>query len=190
MVCLLFKTIHMKKTAYSLLMFIILFANCLAQTQIVSTSSAKAKKLYLKAKENYELRKDNEATVDLIKAIQIDSMFIEAHVLLSEIYAEHNHVEKAIKECHAVININPTYFPNVMFNLGALQMKKGYYSEAAENFAMFLKVRISPDQRSKTEHLLASARFAEKAIKNPVPFNPQNLGGGVNTRLNEYLQCT
>lgn len=187
MVCLLYKTIYMKKIVSSLLMFVLLFANCLAQTQIVSTSSAKAKKLYLKAKENYELRKDDEAAVDLIKAIQIDSMFIEAHVLLSEIYAEHNQVDKAIKECKAVININPTYYPNVMFNLGTLQMKKADYTAAAENFAMFLKARISPDQRSKTEHLLASARFADKAIKNPVPFNPQNLGAGVNTKLNEYL---
>lgn len=174
----------MKKTLslLSLLIFCITL-----HAQPVSTTSEKAKKYYLEAQQHYANRSDEKAVAYLMKAIEKDSMFIEAHYLLAGIYSEHGEDKDAMKEYQSVININPNIFPPAMFNLGSLQKKFGMYTEAAFNLEQFVKSRsVSPDQIKQGQFLLASARFAEKAIKKPVPFNPQNLGPGINTIHDEF----
>jgi len=152
-----------------------------------STESEKAIKLFEKAQKSYDNREDDDAIEGLKKALKADPQFIEAHVLLSQLYSERKQYELALLEANLAININPNFFPNLFVNVGMILMQQEKYSEAKEYFKRFLSFsRINPDQKKIAELQLRSAEFAEKAIKNPVPFDPKNLGTEINTNNEEF----
>jgi outer membrane protein OmpA-like peptidoglycan-associated protein len=176
----------MKKILTTLILICTFFLSLVAQP--LSTTNKKARELYLEAQQDYSNRNDSKASILLIKAIKKDSLFIEAHLLLANIYNDHGEFKNALIEFQKVVNINPTIYPTAMFNLAGLQMGFGYYSEAAFNLEQFLKSRSAmPNQKIEGQKLLASAKFAENAMKSPVPFDPKNLGAKINTINNEYL---
>lgn len=175
---------------YKLLIIFISFSYCcLAQGDgpKYTSKSEKAIKYFEKAQKSFDARLDDEAIKSLQKAIEIDPQFVEAHVFLSEIYGEHKKYDLALQATKAAIELNGAFFPRVFFNAGTFEMKLEKYSEAKADFQKFLTfTRISPDARKEAEFLLKSAEFAEYAIKNPVPFNPQNLGSEINSPNEEY----
>jgi outer membrane protein OmpA-like peptidoglycan-associated protein/tetratricopeptide (TPR) repeat protein len=122
------------------------------------------------------------------KAINKDSLFIEAHMVLGDIYAEKDNFERAIFYYEKAAIINPTFFPNNFFLLGDLQLHVGKYEDAKKSFNSYLKVAqgIPEVKRNRTNHLLMNCDFGINALKNPVAFDPKNLGAGVNTAGGEY----
>jgi hypothetical protein len=44
-----------------------------------------------------------------------------------------------------------------------------------------------PNAAAKASQTILNANFAIEAKKNPVPFNPKNLGASINTKANEYF---
>jgi outer membrane protein OmpA-like peptidoglycan-associated protein/tetratricopeptide (TPR) repeat protein len=122
------------------------------------------------------------------KAINKDSLFIEAHMVLGDIYADKDNFEKAIFYYEKAAIINPTFFPNNLFLLGDLQLHVGKYDDAKKSFNSYLKVAqgIPEVKRIRTNQLLMNCDFGINAIKNPVAFDPKNLGAGVNTAGGEY----
>jgi outer membrane protein OmpA-like peptidoglycan-associated protein/tetratricopeptide (TPR) repeat protein len=122
------------------------------------------------------------------KAINKDSLFIEAHMVLGDIYAEKDNFEKAISCYDKAANINPTFFPNNFFLLGDLQLRVGKYEDAKKSFTSYLKIAqgIPEEKKARTNRKLNNCDFGINALKNPVAFNPKNLGPGVNSEGGEY----
>jgi outer membrane protein OmpA-like peptidoglycan-associated protein len=153
-----------------------------------STTSSKAIKNIEKAKIAFDQHKDAEAIDLLNKAIDADGNFVEAYIMLAEVYSENKKVELAIETAKKAIAINPDFFPSIFFNMANWEMYLGLYEDAKLHATQFLKYpKVSGNSRVMGEKLLASASFSVWAVKNPVPFNPVNLGAGVNSPLNEYL---
>lgn len=68
------------------------------------------------------------------------------------------------------------------------QLSLGLYTEAKKSLETFLKFdRINPNTKLNAENFLITANFGEQAVKNPKPFNPVNVGEGINSDLNEYF---
>jgi outer membrane protein OmpA-like peptidoglycan-associated protein len=153
-----------------------------------SSTSSKAIKHIEKAKVAFDERKDEEAMDLLNKAISADPNFVEAYIMLAEVYSENKKLELAIETAKKALGINPDFFPSLFYNLGNWEMYLGLYEDAKLHAAQFLKYpKVAGNSRVLGEKLLASASFSVWAVKNPVPFNPVNLGAGVNSELNEYL---
>jgi len=73
---------------------------------------------------------------------------------------------------------------------GKGEMKQKLYEEAVISFTSAIhldEAMVEAHIKKEGQYMLASARYAEQAIKTPVPFDPKNLGPGINTTRDEYL---
>jgi outer membrane protein OmpA-like peptidoglycan-associated protein len=144
---------------------------------------------YLEAgKKAFEVKKDDVAEKNFKKAIEEDPNFIEANLGLANLYQVTNRHKEAIVYFKKAVSINPRFFPNSLYFLSLSQMADGQYDDAKLNLETFLKYdRISPATKERAEEFLVNATFAAQAVKNPRPFNPINVGAGINTSMNEYF---
>jgi outer membrane protein OmpA-like peptidoglycan-associated protein/tetratricopeptide (TPR) repeat protein len=176
----------------SLLSFILLFSLALfAQSPIKYVSpSKKATKLYESGKLYYESSNDDLAIADLEKALKEDSKYIDVYLLLGYIYSDKGRNADAINAFNQVMELDPINYQVINFTLGRLNFFLGKYEDAKKAYEYYLKYpRANPENAIIAKRDIASCDFALKAIKNPVPFNPKNLGEGVNTDLDEYFPC-
>jgi outer membrane protein OmpA-like peptidoglycan-associated protein/Tol biopolymer transport system component len=121
------------------------------------------------------------------KAIEKEPEFVEAWLLKGDILIELRRLQDAIDALEKSIEINPEYFPNKYFTLAALRMQRAEYAEAAKALRIFLKQKkIRPELLERAQLELTNCEFAIEAIKNPVDFNPINMGEGVNSWMPEY----
>lgn len=153
-----------------------------------TSTNKKAIKYYEEGKKNYETRRDEEAEKYLNKALQEDPRFIEAHSAIAYLLMEKKRIDEAIPHFQKAVDINPKFFPRNYFDLASAHLMKGNYEAAIKNFDIYLKFdRISPNIKEQAEKYLKNAKFGEEAIKHPQPFNPVNVGSGINTANYEYF---
>lgn len=169
-------------------MILMLSVQAFSQNVNWSTTSSKAKKHIERARKFYEQRQDDEAVRELESALKADSLFVEAWVMKSEIHAEHKELKKAIECGKKAIQINPTFYPSIVFNTAIWEHESGLYSDAYDHLEVFLKLpKLKAESIAKGMELKKHVSFAKKAVKNPVPFKPVNLGNGVNADTDEYF---
>ena len=156
----------------------------------LSTKSKKAKKYYENGE--YLLKKENlkEAKVSFLSAIEEDPEFFEAHMLMGEIYEHEENDSAAVVAYRKAIEIDQDRYPPTYFILADLEYKNGWYDSALVHFKKYLRYEGTHGKNQiKAEKYLANCEFAIEAIKNPVPFQPVNLGYNINSELNEYFPC-
>lgn len=167
--------------------FITAFAQT-AEAQNYSTKNQKAIKAYEDALKLYDAKRNEEARAGMEKALKFDGQFIEARIVLGDILTDMKRLEEAAECFHAVVNQNPDFFVNAQYQLGVTQLKLSRYVDAQKNFEEFMKrKRVSPAMKEKAERQIENAKFGEMAVKNPVPFEPKNLGQAINTPDYEYF---
>ncbi len=171
--------------------FLFLSVALFAQSPIKYVSpSKKATKLYESGKLYYESSNDDLAIADLEKALKEDPKYIDVYLLLGYIYSDKGRNEDALTAFNKVIELDPINYQVINFTIGRLNMFLGKYDEAKKAYGYYLKYpRANPENISIAKRDIASCDFAINAIKNPVPFNPKNLGEGVNSSLDEYFPC-
>ncbi len=153
-----------------------------------TSTNKKAISSFQSALKYYEQRQDEKARQELKNAIERDPNFIEPHLLLAQIYVESRQTQPAIDEYIKTLEINPKFDKKTYFLLGHLEASIGKYTEAKKDFETYLKFSvINPDSRDIAEKELANCNFAIEAMKNPVPFEPKNMGEGVNSIYDEYF---
>jgi outer membrane protein OmpA-like peptidoglycan-associated protein len=172
----------------SILVFCIMFCKAQLPPGQYTSKNKKAIALFEKALEFYNSRNDEKSKEELLKSIEKDPAFIEPHLLLAEIYQEGSRKEDAIMEYKKAIEINPGFNLNNYYNLAQIEISVGKYEDAKVHYESFLKKQfINPDTHDIAELQLKNCNFALEAIKHPVPFEPINLGGGVNSNKAEYF---
>lgn len=177
------------KRFLSLLFTMVLFFN-LAYAQPLPdgiSQNKKAVELFNKGMGQYDLMEYQNA-IDLLKlAIEKDKYYIDAHDLLGQAYIKSGNLKAAEKTYFALYNISPDYWVTY-FELGKITFNMMKYDSSATWFKTFLNYKKIPeDDKLEAEKQLKSCVFAANAVKNPVPFKPQNLGPGINTMFNEYF---
>ncbi len=166
----------------------LLLASLVAYSQYTySTKNKKAISAYEEALQSFN-RKDYFTAVQLMKkAIKYDDEFTEAHIVLAEIYIENGDRRNAIASYENVMKIDPDFFPGLYFSLARLQMMENEFEIAKKHLEKYLTyTNLKPISISQAKRKLESCEFAIKAIKNPVPFDPVNIGENINTQYDEY----
>ena len=136
----------------------------------------------------FEMKMDAQAEKSFLKALEEDKNFVEAALGLANLYQVTNRQEQAITYFKMAIQINPKFYPAAYFFLAQSFLVLSNYDEAKNNLETFLKFeRINPNTKDEALRLLTNANFGSYAIKNPKPFNPVNVGEGINSDLNEYF---
>jgi len=123
----------------------------------------------------------------LQKAIKSDDKFIEPYIVLAEVNTDNGLIKDAIKYYKKAIDIDPEFFPAIYLSLAKLEMKQSDFEIAKEHIEKFLLFKnLRSEIQSEANKLIEVCNFAVNAIKNPVPFNPINLGDSVNSKYSEY----
>jgi outer membrane protein OmpA-like peptidoglycan-associated protein len=153
-----------------------------------SSSSKSAIKSYERARYQLDLNNFKEAETELNTAIKLDEKFVEAYLLLADVYRvtfDNLNAKATYKRAFA---INPNFAPDRYYYFAESQLKTGDYQEALQNYQLYKdKVHPASDKLALADKYIADCVFALKAIKNPVNFKPENLGPGVNTKEEEYF---
>jgi len=177
------------KYLFSLLIFLIIASmEAVPQsTKVCSgTTNKKAFDLYNKASALMMEGRYGEAEPYLLKAVKEDSNYVDAYMRLSAIYLRTKKIDLERQQYEKVIKVCPE-MAGAHFNYAHLLMRQQEYSMAIQTFNKFLTFNdISNDFYKKAQQNILICQFRDSCIKNPVDFNPENLGNRVNTELDEY----
>ncbi|UKN01454.1 OmpA family protein [Paracrocinitomix mangrovi] len=181
------------------ILFVALIASCsMAQPGKWNTKNKKAIKLVeagMDAAHNAPIDQNgrldfSDAINYFDKAIAKDPNFTDAYILKAEYSMRGGDPEAAIQAYHTLIAI-PTFTTStgyVYYDLANLEFANGMYKEALEHAQKYATYRTAPDDmKQENQWIILNSEFAIEAMKNPVPFDPVNVGSGVNTYDPEYF---
>ncbi|MEO5585662.1 MAG: OmpA family protein [Flavobacteriales bacterium] len=160
-----------------------------AQSSNYTSTDKKAIKLYEKGAECMRLQDWSCAENGLKKAAAADPKFIEPRIYLGEMYEQRSMPKEAMAMYGEVVAINPRFFPPASLHLADLEIAAGDYAGARKHYAMAKDLDSDPQRRQRASLGIANCDFAVEALQNPVPFDPVNLGPGVNSKDPEYFPC-
>lgn len=181
-----------------LILFVILFFllnSYSSQSALYSSYNKKAIKLYEKAIECYQdisplngrgnLKGAEEY---LLKSLAKDSIFSEAYILLSQVKVKMGDINSAIFYKEKMMTLNPIIPLVEYFYLAGMHMAIGSYEKCLKNAVRYKNSPLA-DQRyiGRIDKMIENCEFAIEAIKNPVDFDPINLGSSINSELPEYF---
>ena len=153
-----------------------------------TTKSRKAIKVYREAKSALTSQNFNESKDLLEKALIFDDQFVEAWILLGDVFVEMGDKLRAIESYKKSILIDPEFSFPMYYRLAITEHSIGIYIESFKHIQKYLTYkRISSNYRNKALSLKKSCEFSINAMKSPVTFNPVNLGINVNSNADEYL---
>jgi len=169
------------------LLFFLTVITAYVSAQNYSTSSNKAIKRFEEARSCFELRDDACVEEALTKALKADPGFVEAYQMMAQLKFDRGETEEAISYYAKSLELDPEGNPDGYRLLAGLTMRTGDYAETLELIEVFLD--FPPQEVRKREEgvlLREKCLFALKAMENPVPFQPENLGDAVNSEFSEY----
>ena len=155
-----------------------------------STRDKKAIKRYEEALASYQEFKLEDSKIILTELTGKYPEFIEPFFMLAQIYDDQGKTDEAIEPLEHAMKLNAEYYPAGWMMLAECYLFKGDYKNAERAITPFITAKKESRQQEKRAQLiLSSCIFAQRALQRPVPFEPINLGPGVNTAMNEYYPC-
>ncbi|MCX6291694.1 MAG: OmpA family protein [Bacteroidetes bacterium] len=176
----------MRKYLLPVLFLIILQAH--GQQRKYSSNNPRAVRSFQNAIRCFDKHYDNKAIENLRDALKEDPRFVDAQIMMANVYEAQHQDIKAIESYRLAFKINPDYFPNSYLSVGRLEFRTLQYDSAKVHLQKFLSYAGIPAELSdKAKLLLKSCDFAMEAIRHPVPFNPLNMGDSINSADEEYF---
>jgi outer membrane protein OmpA-like peptidoglycan-associated protein len=166
-----------------------LFIDSFGQQQFAGRSK-RAVKFFMNATELYTARNYEKALVSLNKALAEDPSFTEAYLLKGDIHADEHSIPDAIAAYRRAIKSNPDFSPDLYYIIANHELSTGLYQDAKTDYLKFLDYQgIQKQKQEKAVANLFNCDFGIRAVNNPVPFNPVNLGNNINTQDDEYINA-
>jgi outer membrane protein OmpA-like peptidoglycan-associated protein len=176
------------KVFFLSVLFLSLYVSSFAQERQYSTTNKEAIKYYALARQSLDDHLYDDAVAQLLKAIDEDGKFIEAHLQLADIYRQEWKYKEAAEQYRQAIKLNPDFNQFVYFKLGDCEIHQAQYTDADQHLEKYLSFSdISAQNAMIAKKLLNDCKFSLDALQHPVPFKPVNIGPGVNTSDDEYF---
>jgi len=151
-------------------------------------ASKKALKYYEKSVEAFRNTNYDKSEVYLKKSLEVEPEFVDALLRLADLYYRQKRYEEAARYFEKATALAPDYNFVVYQSLGRAYLYLEEYEKARQAYEHYLqKPGLSEKKRYSMKRQIENLIFSRKAKKHPVPFEPENLGKGVNTGNHEYL---
>jgi flagellar motor protein MotB len=158
------------------------------QQRQYTTNDKEAIKYFALAGQSLDEHMYDEAITLLVKAIETDPKFIEAHAQLADIYRLRKMYVRAIEQYRQVISIDPEFNRAVYLKAADVEINNAEYIAAKVHLEKYVTYPNLSAQNSFTAHkLIKDCEYSIEAVKHPVPFKPINMGAEINTADDEYL---
>lgn len=149
--------------------------------------NAKELKLYNDAKvaaQKGDLKKSNAKFTDLL---EMQPTFVEGVLRLASNHFTEKEFEQAELLFSKAISLDPQFDTEMYFSMAMTLMSQNKYLEAAHVFDEYInREKSKKDKIVKATSLRDNLRFKDHALKNPVSFEPINLGPNINSSYLEY----
>jgi len=154
----------------------------------IKSPDKKAQKAYDLASQYISSNLYTKAISQLKEAVGLDKDFAAAWQQLGDLHRRMQKYKEAIPFYQRVLQIDPDFHQLTLFGLAECELSVADYSSARQHFSRYAALEdVTEKGRKQAEKFIADCDFALNAIKKPVPFNPVNLGPGINTAASEYL---
>jgi outer membrane protein OmpA-like peptidoglycan-associated protein len=170
---------------YLLKSALVLFLLLLINSTLIAQSNRRVQQWFEEARQMASRQEYSQAIDRCNQILERDSTFLDARLLLSDIYHETKNTAEEVR--HLKKAIGKTNLPLVTWRLGMALISLENYAEALPHFQDYVKdENISAERRLEAEQKIKSCVFAIEAIKNPVNFFPERLPDNVNSSSDEY----
>lgn len=157
------------------------------QARQLTSRSAAARRAYEQAEGAWGRKDFQNSRLWLNRALDADPRFIEATLLLAEVYFTAGEFMNSISFYQKALQINPAFFPQARYFLARAFLNTGDYQNALLQWEQALSEgKLSARLQASARAGLQTCHFAIHAMAHPVPFDPVNLGPQVNSDLPEY----
>ena len=152
------------------------------------TANKKILKLRDKAKDAIAEKSYDKATQYLQKIMAIDPTYPDAYIMQGDVYNFTLKSEAAADNYNKAISLTKDPKPILYFITAEEELKCGRYESAYNHYTTYLdKSYGNTSLLKEVEKGLATSKFGMEAVKNPVSFDPQNMGANINSEWDEYL---
>ena len=152
-----------------------------------SSTNKQAQKTYETASQSISYKFYDKALEQLKEAVAIDDKFIAAYQQMGDVYRKLSDYKNAMISYRHVIELDPEFLPLTYFGLGESELNSGDYANALKHLEKYATYPLQESSKKLVDKLIADCRFSLNAIKNPVNFEPANMGASINTKEQEYL---
>ena len=172
------------------LLFILVFVSVfivVGQANL-STTNKKAIKKYNRAVEYLEKMDEERAINNILQAIDYDADFIEAYLLLADLFNYRSDYENEVRIYKEISEKEGVNFPKFHYLWGIAEWNMGNYIESEKQLQKFLGLgSVQKSFIDKAIYTLNNCRFAISSINDSVPIKLKNLGDSINTCYDEYF---
>ena len=150
----------------------------------------KAVKAFETAQGAFVERDYQKAYQQVRKAVSMDANYAEAWLMQGEIGMETRDYDMAIEGYEQSLKADSLLFPPAALTLAGLYDGRMRYADEIRMLEWFQKK--APGNKANDEkaaRMLVNAKFRDEAVKAQLDFNPINLGEGVNTVNDEYVNA-
>jgi len=155
--------------------------------QTTSSDEKKVAKLFEQAKMAYGSKLYNKSLVILDEALSIDSNFLDAYLLKSDIYQDIDSVRLQIQVIESAIKLAPEKNIKLYYLLGKAYYRSGKYQPANDAYENYLKrANVNDPFVIRAQQSMTRCIGAVKLLNHPVPFQSVNLGDNINSEDDEY----
>lgn len=158
-------------------------------SQEYASDSRRAIRNFEKAREFFVLQQDEQAEEYLQKAVEIDTLFVEAWFMLAQISLDKQEPGRAADYFLKGVRADPDTpgYAAGYLKVAELKYKGGQYHHARRYLDLWQEYGFTDDRSAELSATLEeNIDFSIRAVSNPVPFNPESLGEAVNTEQYEY----
>ncbi|MEZ4991149.1 MAG: OmpA family protein [Saprospiraceae bacterium] len=156
--------------------------------QTADQLTRRQQKLYEQIREDNNRGSLTAALEGLNKLLEDAPNFTEAYHFRGTIHYDQKNYAAAETDLEKALTLDANYDPIVLYQLALSEKEQAKYGEAKEHLEVFLKSGYEREAiLERAKHHLADVKFAEVAVRNPVPFNPQNVGAPISSDQPEYL---
>ena len=152
------------------------------------SANKKAVALYRKAQDALKEHHFDKAQSYLEKALAMDPDYAEAYVLQGDVCNFQSNSVGAVANYNKALNLNPDQKPILYYITAVEELKCGLYQDAYNHLLAFQEreKNIIPVLKD-FEKAMETATFGKEAVRNPMHFNPVNMGPNINSEHDEYL---
>jgi outer membrane protein OmpA-like peptidoglycan-associated protein len=155
-------------------------------TNIVFAQSDRISERWFSQARQHFMQQSFEPAIDYCERIlNRDSSYVDAHLMLADIYRETQNSDKEILHLQKAAALVKNQL--VYFRLGEARFSVGHYSDALAAYRKYSDLANEESSRAdEVKRKIENCLFALDAIENPVEFHPRRLPDAVNSVFDEY----
>ncbi len=143
-------------------------------------------KIYEEGKNKYASGNTEEAEELLLKALDKRPEFMEALLLLGDLYHSNQQWEKEIDMLEKAVDMNPEFFPPTYYNLAKAYFQVEQYQNALNSLEKYKSFADNDEAYRKVDVMMERISFIKEAKENPHDIELRNIGDSVNSEFDEY----